>query len=145
MARYQHLGRDQEDPCEGGPSLNLCSGHVAISPIYHISEACCLTGMKYQKPIVVGKDSWKARDFAARSSTLPKLASLCNCSFAKANYLKSGCQLSLVALDEEVAMKRGTVAHKSPPFVDCLGTPRSHILVRIVVYFWVVAWGIIPL
>ena len=41
MARCQRLGRDPEDSYEGGPSLNRCSGHVAISPIYHISEACC--------------------------------------------------------------------------------------------------------
>ncbi len=39
MARCQRLGRDLEDSYEGGPSLNCCSGHVAISPIYHISEA----------------------------------------------------------------------------------------------------------
>ena len=41
MARCQRLGRDPEDSYEGGPSMNRCSGHVAIFPIYHISEACC--------------------------------------------------------------------------------------------------------
>ena len=41
MALCQRLGRDPEDSYEGGPSMNRCGGHVAISPIYHISEACC--------------------------------------------------------------------------------------------------------
>ena len=57
--------------------------------------------------------------FAARSSTLPKLASLCNCSFAKANCLKSGCQLPSVALNEEEAIKRRAVTHQPPLFIDC--------------------------
>ena len=41
MARCQHLGRESEDSYEGGPSMNHCSELLAISPIYHISEACC--------------------------------------------------------------------------------------------------------
>ena len=41
MARCQRLGRGLEDSYEGGPSLSRCSWHVAISPTYHISEACC--------------------------------------------------------------------------------------------------------
>ena len=49
MARCQRLGRDLEDSYEGGPSLNRCSGHVAISPIYHISEACC--PHRYEIPV----------------------------------------------------------------------------------------------
>ncbi len=40
MVRCQRLGRGPEDSYEGGPSMNRCSGHVAISPICHISEAC---------------------------------------------------------------------------------------------------------
>ena len=40
MARCQRLGRDPGDSYEGGPSLNRCSDHLAISPIYQISEAC---------------------------------------------------------------------------------------------------------
>ena len=42
MARCQYLGRELEDSYEGGPSMNHCSQLLAISPIYHISEACCL-------------------------------------------------------------------------------------------------------
>ena len=44
--------------------------------------------------------------FAARSSTLIKLASLRNCSFAKDNCLKSGCQLPSVALNDEEVIKK---------------------------------------
>ena len=56
--------------------------------------------------------------FAARSSTLLKLASLRNCSFAKANCFKSSCQLLSVALNDEEVIKRRTVTHQ-PPFIDC--------------------------
>ena len=41
MARCQRLGMEPEDSYEGGPSMNRCSEVLAISPIYHISEACC--------------------------------------------------------------------------------------------------------
>ena len=41
MARCQRLGREPEDSYEGGPSMIRCSELLAISPIYHISEACC--------------------------------------------------------------------------------------------------------
>ena len=40
MARCQRLGRGPEDSYEGGPSMIRCSELLAISPIYHISEAC---------------------------------------------------------------------------------------------------------
>jgi len=49
MARCQRLGRDPEDSYEGGPSMNRCSGHVAIFPIYHISESCC--PHRYEIPV----------------------------------------------------------------------------------------------
>ena len=41
MARCQRLDREPEDSYEGGPSMIRCSELLAISPIYHISEACC--------------------------------------------------------------------------------------------------------
>ena len=46
--------------------------------------------------------------FAARSSTLLKLASVRNCSFAKANCFMSSCQLLSVALNDEEVIKRRT-------------------------------------
>ena len=41
MARCQRLGREPEDSYEGDPSMIRYSELLAISPIYHISEACC--------------------------------------------------------------------------------------------------------
>ena len=49
MARCQRLGREPEDFYEGGPSMNRCSELLAISPIYHISEACC--PHRYEIPV----------------------------------------------------------------------------------------------
>ncbi len=49
MARYQRLGREPEDSYEGGPSMIRCSELLAISPIYHISEACC--PRRYEIPV----------------------------------------------------------------------------------------------
>ena len=49
MARCQRLGREPEDSYEGGPSMIRCSELLAISPIYHISEACCRH--RYEIPV----------------------------------------------------------------------------------------------
>lgn len=49
MARCQRPGRDPEDSYEGDPSMIRCSEHVAISPIYHISESCC--PHRYEIPV----------------------------------------------------------------------------------------------
>ena len=49
MARCQRLGREPEDSYEGGPNMNRCSELLAISPIYHISEAYC--PHRYEIPV----------------------------------------------------------------------------------------------
>ena len=56
MVRCQHLGRESEDSYEGGPSMNHCSELLAISPIYHISEAGFL--QQHEIPAANNDQQW---------------------------------------------------------------------------------------
>ena len=116
MARCQRLDREPEDSYEGGPSMIRCSELLAISPIYHISEACC--PHRYEIPVAnSGRqrflESW---GFCGAKLDSAQAASLGNCSFAKANCFKSGCQMPSVALNEEEAIKRRPVARQPPSY-----------------------------
>ena len=69
MVRCQLLDMDSGDFYADAPSGTHSGKSAATLPIDHRSDVDLVFSVKYQQPIMICKDSWDARDFAAHNST----------------------------------------------------------------------------